>query len=217
MTEPGDRLRRIGELARAVSSAPELETVLALVTDAVAALRPGLVGVVRLVDAAAGGYRVVGDGPPLGAEITHGVAEVRGPVVAGADYGVPIASGDDLFGVLAVHAPRAAALDDDAREMVDLLAAQAAVAVRTARLVAASEARRRTAEALASIGRIRSQTLDPDLIAGRIADTLCTLLAARSALLFRRDADSGDLVAIARAGMEPEITGRVVLPEGVGL
>jgi len=80
-----DRLRRIAELARSVSSTLDLEAVLDQVTAAVTALRPGVACSVRLIDPVAGGYRLAGVGGvtiegrrqviPFGRGLTHAVAE----------------------------------------------------------------------------------------------------------------------------------------------
>jgi PAS domain S-box-containing protein len=63
-----------------------------------------------------------------------------------------------------------------------------------------SESRRRTAEALAEIGRLLAQSLDPTEVAQRIADTVRARLAGQVAILFRLDTESDHLVAVATSG-----------------
>ena len=62
MPNGAERLRRIAELARSVSSALDLEAVLDHVTAAVSALRPDAACSVRLIDQLVGGYRLAGVG-----------------------------------------------------------------------------------------------------------------------------------------------------------
>ena len=53
--------------------------------------------------------------------------------------------------------------------------------------------------ALTGIGRLLSERLDPDVVGERIAESLRSLLGARSAVVYRLDADSGNLLAMAVA------------------
>src|SRR5713101_1971824 len=124
--------RTIADLARAVSSALELDSVLHRVTNAIIRLCPETLCLVRLVDAAAGGYRLAAisggtaDGRvpliPFGQGVSHAVVESERPLVIRdirtdpraliqdasaldartAYYGVPIQAGQELFGVLSV-------------------------------------------------------------------------------------------------------------------
>jgi GAF domain-containing protein len=238
-----DRLRHAADLARAISSGLEVGHVLEQVTRALEALRPELFIAVRLVDQAAGGYRLAAAGGAaigsaldvidFGAGLTHVVADTREPVLvddvpsdAGAlpvprfsvYYGVPIAAGDALLGVVDLGFPAGAAPSAEEREIIGLLAAQAAVAMRNATLYAKSESRRRAAEGLAEVGRLLSRTLDPDLIARQIADHLLRFLDARVAAIHRCEADSGDLVMVALAGAEgPLVPGLTRFTRGTGI
>jgi signal transduction histidine kinase/ActR/RegA family two-component response regulator len=58
-------------------------------------------------------------------------------------------------------------------------------------------------EALASIGRFLGQTLDSEVVAQRIVESVRILLHLRTALLFRLEPASGDLVAVAVSGATP--------------
>jgi len=117
---------------------------------------------------------------PFGSGITHAVAQSGQPVLlpdALGDprlvsamwreerglkvyYGVPISAGGELMGVLSVALSETAPPTAEEREIVDLLASHAAVAIGNARLFAESETRRRTAEALAEVWRFLSETFD---------------------------------------------------------
>lgn len=92
MTGGLDRLRQVAELTRSVSSALDLESVLAKAVAAVSALRPDSVCAVRLLDHAAGGYRLLATTHPqmeaavpallpLGVGLTHLVAVGRQPLL----------------------------------------------------------------------------------------------------------------------------------------
>ncbi|MBI3637075.1 MAG: GAF domain-containing protein, partial [Candidatus Rokubacteria bacterium] len=228
MTPGGSRLRQVAELARSVAGALELGTVLRHVIAAVEELRPRGVWVnIRLVDAEAGGFRLAASGGeavqtavpviPFGPSLTQTVAQTRKPLLvtdALADprvhrwadarfpvyYGVPIEAGGTVFGVLNVACPAGAPLTDEEQEIIDVLAGHTAVALRNAAVLAESEARRRAAEAMADVARGLSQTLDPDAIGQRIADTLLPLLGVRASGLYRLDPASGDLIAVAATG-----------------
>jgi len=106
---------------------------------------------------------------------------------------VPIVYGDTLIAVLALVGK--ARFPVRHREMLELFAAQAAVAIANARLYADSNARREAAEALAEVGRLLSQTLDPAIVARRITEHVCRLLDARSAAIYRPERDTGMLIA----------------------
>jgi signal transduction histidine kinase len=101
---------------------------------------------------------------------------------------------------------------------LELFCQQLAASVNTARVFAESERRRRAAEALADVGAVLAQTLDPEVVAQRIADDILAFLEARSSAVYRLDPGSADLVAIAVSGaVGPTFGKHVVLPRGTGL
>jgi GAF domain-containing protein/CheY-like chemotaxis protein len=128
---------------------------------------------------------------------------------------MPIMFGDALLGVLALNRRTSTALTPDDEDLLASFVGQAGVAIRNARLYGESEARRRTAEALAEMGRVISQTLDSREVAQRIADSVRQLFGTTTARLLRLDRESGDLHSIALSG-DPAWTFGSVFPAGSG-
>ncbi len=175
---------------------------------------------------------------PFGRGITHAVAQSGQPVLlpdALGDprlvstmwreehglkvyYGVPISAGGELMGVLGVALSETAPPTAEEREIVDLLASHAAVAIGNARLFAESETRRRTAEALAEVWRFLSETFDVAALGQRIADVVLRALRVRSAVLYRLLPGSGDLGLIGFSGQaERFLEAGFVMPAGHGV
>jgi GAF domain-containing protein len=175
---------------------------------------------------------------PFGRGMTHAVAQSGQPVLlpdALGDprlvsamwheerglkvyYGVPISAGGELMGVLNVALSETAPPTAEEREIVDLLASHAAVAIGNARLFAESETRRRTAEALAEVWRFLSETFDVAALGQRIADVVLRALHVRAAVLYRLQPGSGDMEVIGRAGeAERFYDPGVVIPAGHGV
>jgi GAF domain-containing protein len=243
------RLRQVANLARSVAGTLDLDTVLRQVVEAVLSLRPGAFCAVRLVDREGGGYRLAAVGGadtggvasviPFGSGVTDAVAQSGQPMLlpdAVGDprlvssvwrpehglkvyYGVPISAGGELMGVLNVALSDAAEPTAEEREIVDLLASHAAVAIGNARLFAESEIRRRTAEALAEVWRFLSETFDVAALGQRIADVVLRALRVRAAALYRlAPGSSGDLEVIGRSGeAERFLDPGFVLPAGYGV
>ena len=242
------RLRQVANLARAVAGTLDVDAVLRQVVEAVRTLRPGAFCVVRLVDLERGGYRLAamsGSEPhalasviPFGQGITDAVAQSGRPMLLSdvlgdprlvspmwreepdlkAYYGVPISAGGELMGVLNVGLADREAPTAEEREIVDLLASHAAVAIGNARLFAESETRRRAAEALSEVWRFLSETFDVAALGQRIADVVLRALRVRAAALYRLAPASGDLTVIGRSGeAERFLDPGVVIPAGHGV
>lgn len=175
---------------------------------------------------------------PFGRGITHAVAQSGQPVLvpdAVGDprlvstvwreerglkvyYGVPISAGGELMGVLNVALSETAPPTAEEREIVDLLASHAAVAIGNARLFAESETRRRTAEALAEVWRFLSETFDVAALGQRIADVVLRALRVRTAVLYRLLPGPGDLAVIGFSGeAERFLDASFVMPAGHGV
>jgi GAF domain-containing protein/anti-sigma regulatory factor (Ser/Thr protein kinase) len=242
------RLRQVASLARSVAGTLDTDAVLRQVVEAVRALRPGASCVVRLVDLERGGYRLAAmSGPegqrvasviPFGHGITHAVAQSGRPMLlpdAVGDprlvspmwredpalkvyYGVPISAGGELMGVLSVALTDREQPTAEEREIVDMLASHAAVAIGNARLFAESETRRRAAEALSEVWRFLSETFDVGALGQRIADVVLRALQVRAAALYRLIPASGDLEVIGRSGeAERFLDPGFVIPAGHGM
>ena len=108
--------------------------------------------------------------------------------------GVPLKVGDRTIGVLTFRARRPFSPRD--QELAEAFAGQAAIALEHSRLY--QEARQQAARmrALADLGRVLSETLDPDVVGQRVADSICALLGARSSALYRTG-PGGQLIALA--------------------
>jgi PAS domain S-box-containing protein len=133
---------------------------------------------------------------------------------------VPILTEDHVAGVLYLENRRPRPFTDEDEALLVRLAEHAATAIRNARLYAESEMRRAAAEHLAAVGRLVSRSLDLSDAAQRIANSIRELLGALAATLYRLDASSGDLVALASSDPEGlwQRPGEVlVLPSGIGL
>src|SRR4029077_15626598 len=115
-------------------------------------------------------------------------------------YGVPISAGGELMGVLSVGLADREAPTAEEREIVDLLASHAAVAIGNARLFAESETRRRAAEALSEVWRFLSETFDVAALGQRIADVVLRALRVRAAALYRLVPPSRALTLLGRSG-----------------
>ena len=126
---------------------------------------------------------------------------------------VPVVAGEALLGVLSVIG-RTAFTDEDAA-LAEALAAHAAGVLHNAAGFARSEARRQAAEALAEVSRLLSQTLDPETVGRRVTDSVCRLLDARSAAIYRIVADgSFEAVTVSSAAEFPWLR---QLPASVGI
>src|SRR6185503_19311186 len=129
--------------------------------------------------------------------------------------GVPLSARFALEGVLGVFVRGAEPPDPDTMDALGALAAQVALTVESARLVAHSERRRREAEALASVSQALAYSLDSSIVSQLIADSLIPLLNARDAAVYRLDRGTGALVAIAFGGLLADWDAAQILPHGV--
>jgi signal transduction histidine kinase len=131
---------------------------------------------------------------------------------------LPVVAGDELLGVLTLNLARDTLPQDDDRTLLATFAAQAAVAIRNARLFGEGDARRRTAETLSDLGRTLAQELDLGVVAQRIADSVRALLSVQSSGLFRIEPDTGDAVALAVSGdTSGGFDGTMRFPNGTGM
>ncbi len=114
--------------------------------------------------------------------------------------GVPLSAGGRVLGVLALGDRAAREFTDEELRLLAAFADQVAVAFENARLFRESERRRRAAEALAEVGQLISNSLDPLEVSQRIVDHLRALLSAYASALYRLDPLTEELVALATSG-----------------
>ena len=133
-------------------------------------------------------------------------------------YALPIAYQDSVVGVLVLLGGEPFDLEREEYEILEALIAEAGAAIRNSRLLAESERRRRTAEALAELSRLSSETLDLGTVARRVVDSVRTLLGAREAALYRLVHETGDLAALALMGERQQALGPgAIFPRGTGV
>jgi GAF domain-containing protein/CheY-like chemotaxis protein len=242
----GDRRHQhFASVLRAIAGALDLEAVLAEITAAVTAVRPDGVCLVRLVDREAGGYRlarapgIMAGRPriiPFGTGLSEVVARSRQPLLipdvrsdprfvdvawyAGRDltvfYGVPLLDGDEVLGILNVSLPTGAQPTEEEREDIDLFAAQAALAIKNARLFGEAERRRREAEALAAVARGLAESLDEAEVGARTVNGVLALLGGSFSRLWRSLPD-GSLKSVAWGGRLPLGGTEDTFPPGAGV
>jgi GAF domain-containing protein/CheY-like chemotaxis protein len=134
---------------------------------------------------------------------------------------LPIVHGGTVLGVLVLFDRRPVRVDVDDRTLLDRFVAQAAVALRNARLYAQlleeTERRRVNDKTLADLGRFVSRSLDPTEVARRVVEGLLALFHAVATGFYRLDGATGDLVSVAVAGDHgQELDRPVIYPAGTG-
>jgi len=128
-------------------------------------------------------------------QLTDGVRRLLVDSGVVAWLAVPLRVNGKTIGALAIGDRAGRHFSPAEVTLLQTFADQAALALRQAQLFEESEQRRRTAEALAEVGRLISETLDPRLVGTRIVDSVQTLLAARSAILYSLDPSTRALTA----------------------
>jgi hypothetical protein len=143
--------------------------------------------------------------------------EMRQHLAASTDralLALPLVVGGTLIGALGVADRTGRDFTEEQVQLAQTFADQAALALASARFHVDTERRRRTAESLADVGRLISRSLDAEVVARQVVDSIRTLLDVRSAVLYRREPASGDLNALALSGDSDVLA---VLPRGTGL
>ncbi|MGH7391826.1 MAG: GAF domain-containing protein [Candidatus Rokuibacteriota bacterium] len=124
--------------------------------------------------------------------------ESRAIVEAGphrAVLAMPLVIRDRVIGGISVGHHEQHVFDEEDVRLVQAFANQAAVALENARLFGEAARQAERMAALADVERLLSEALDPEVVAQRIVDSVCSLLGARSAALYGVEAESGALVA----------------------
>jgi len=115
--------------------------------------------------------------------------------------GVPLTVGRRTIGVLVFRSRRP--FEPHRRALAEAFAGQAAIALEHARLYREVRRQAERTEALADVERLLSETLDPDMVARRIAESLRGLLGVASSMVYRVDDSTGVLTTIAVSGGLP--------------
>jgi GAF domain-containing protein len=127
--------------------------------------------------------------------------------------GVPLKVADRTIGVLTFRARRPFTPRD--QELAEAFAGQAAIALEHSRLYREARRQAERMRALSDLARVVSETLDPEAVGQRVADSICALLGARSSVVYRTG-DSGEMVALT-VSRESSFEWTRVLPPGIGV
>jgi GAF domain-containing protein len=106
---------------------------------------------------------------------------------------VPLLVGSRVLGALVVYRDEPGPFSDAEVEVLEVLAAQAAVALENARLYREQEARAARLRALAALNHIVSSSLDTDRVLERIAEAAADLLGAPFVAMWTADEAAGVL------------------------
>ncbi len=114
--------------------------------------------------------------------------------------GYPVVADGELLAILVLCHSQPVTLTASTHDVVDMFLAQAAVAIRNARLYRAAERRRDVAEALARLGRGLAATLEVDRIAALVVEGTVELFDPRGADVYRYDPSDDTLRTIVSQG-----------------
>jgi PAS domain S-box-containing protein len=128
--------------------------------------------------------------------------------------GLPVLLDGKLLAVISLNGERPFQVGPEDADLLESFAAQAAVAMRNANLFAESERRRRTAEALERTGRSLARSLEPAEVGRRTVESIGQLVPCDTALLYREEPGSGDLVLFAGTSAGTDWNQR--FPRGMG-
>jgi PAS domain S-box-containing protein len=130
---------------------------------------------------------------------------------------VPLRAQGKAIGVLSIADRVGREFSEAEATLLQTFADQAALALQNARLYEEAERRRQAAESLAELGRLLSRSLDLDVVAAQIVESVGALLGAQEAALYRLE-PSGALRALAASGGVEALLGPGrVLPPGAGV
>src|SRR5262249_17714820 len=107
---------------------------------------------------------------------------------------LPLVAGERVFGALAALGRTGRVYTPDEIRLAQTFVDQAAIALDNARLHSETTRRKWEAEVLAGVGRLVTESLDADEVAGRIADSLRALLGGLSSTLVRVEPLTGALI-----------------------
>jgi PAS domain S-box-containing protein len=146
--------------------------------------------------------------------------ELRARVATSAYHAVlavPLMIGDRVVGAFAIRAREGRVFRDEEIHLAEAFAGQAAVALENAGLHAATEQRRREAEAIADVARTINATLDLEKILERVAEAAKRLTGCDTSWVLLRDAPSETMVSRAWAGVWSDKLAALHVEPGLGL
>jgi len=206
------RLTHVTDLVRALPSAIAVDDVLHRISKAVASVRDGAVCAIHLLDEATGAWRPAPGACQADLTAPSVVRDTAGrwqapwsPSYDGKAglLAIAIATGEALFGVVMLRVDPATPVSAEEREVVELLAAEAALALHMARLHGRAQRQQREAEELAWLARALNETLDVTEVGRRIVDSVLLLFGGTFSRLRKLEPD-GSLTALAWAGRRPD-------------
>jgi PAS domain S-box-containing protein len=129
----------------------------------------------------------------------------------------PVMTGDRLLAVLCLSHPEAVSVTPDVGEVIEMLVAQASVAIQNAHLYREAQRRRDVAEVLARLGRDLTGTLETTRIGELVTRGIVDLLGVQGAVVFRFEPEDGTLRSVAAHGPAAFLVRHVVLQPGEGI
>jgi GAF domain-containing protein len=127
----------------------------------------------------------------------------------------PLIAGDAVLGAICVYWRDVHEASAREIRLLTALARQAAVALDKSRIYMEATEQARQMKALAEIGRTLSGTLALDIVGERISESVRSLVSVKRATVYRLDAQTGNLTAVAK-DIAPHGVGRHV-PAGTAL
>jgi len=131
---------------------------------------------------------------------------------------VPLLASDRPLGALAIYRDAPGPFTDEEVDLLEILAAQAAVAIRNAQLYTEAQRRQREAETVAVLTRAINRSLDLDTVLQAVAETARALCGSDVARIALREPDSGNLVFRYWVGPGPSswVDARIQPGRGIG-
>jgi GAF domain-containing protein len=131
--------------------------------------------------------------------------------------GVPLMVRGEAVGVIAAQSWTAHAFDEDRRQVLEMIAHQAAASIENARLYEEAQRRWREEETLLEVSQALGTMLDPQTLVPAILQMAIRVVpAAEKGSVFLRDPRTGELVIRAQQGYAPEVVDQVRLQPGEG-
>jgi GAF domain-containing protein len=130
---------------------------------------------------------------------TRNVARTRAGGVISVGI-VPLMIDQKVLGALTIGMGHRRQLTTEEMQLLTSLASHAANAINNAQLYREATRQAQRMSALADLGRLLSETLDLDLVAQRIADSVRQLLGAHSSSLYRLEPNTESMVAFVVTG-----------------